>query len=113
MLEKMSEELTDFSTVDVLFMERVVQTKADSPGTDRKGGYDGNPIMLLQMPNDGSLPAWTPSLSDRRDQEESRLIDECDMGTQPDSVFFIRGHCFRFHSSMACSSRWRARFSGF
>jgi hypothetical protein len=35
------------------------------------------------------------------------------VGTQPRSVFFTRGHSFRFHRSIRSSSRSRALRSGF
>jgi hypothetical protein len=35
------------------------------------------------------------------------------VGAQPRSVFFTRGHSFRFQRSIASSFRSTARFSGF
>ncbi len=56
-----------------------------------------NAIMPVAMVNDGRLAARSPGLSYRWDQEEARLVDEDDVGTQPRSVFFTLGQVRRFH----------------
>ena len=113
MPEQMPEKQADLWMFDVVRMQHVIQAAANTLRTEGKGGDDRNPIPFLMMPNNGCLPSGSPGLAYGRDQEESGFIDKCDMGTQPHSVFFTRGHWVRLHSSMAISSRWSARFSGF
>jgi hypothetical protein len=67
----------------------------------------------LAMTMDGSLALRRPGLDDIGNQEEARFISKDYMGTQPRSVFFIRGQSFCFQRSIACSSRSSARRSGF
>lgn len=112
-LQQVAQESTDLGVFNVSFLQGVVQTEPLALGTDRQARYDRDAMANLMMVNVRRLAARRPCLANRRDQEEARFVDEYDVGAQPRSVFFILGHSLRFHCSMACSSRWRARRSGF
>jgi len=111
--QQVSEEFAHLVVPDVLRVAPEVQADAPTPGRNGKARDHGDAIMPVAMMNDGSLPTGRPGLSDRGNQEEARLVDEDDVGTQPRSVFFTRGQFLRFQRSIFSSSRSRARRSGF
>ena len=113
MAKQMPDEGADLGMLNVLGVEAVVQSEAAPAGSHRDSGNDGDPIAPLAVVEERRLSARGPGLADTGDQEEARLVDEDEMGAQPSSVFFTRGHCFRFHSSILRSSRSIARRSGF
>jgi len=113
MAQQVPEERTDLVVPDVLRVALEVQANAPTPGRKREARDHGDAIMPVAMMDDGRLTAGSPGLSHRGDQEEARLIDEDDVGTQPRSVFFTRGQFLRFQQSMPSSSRSKARRSGF
>jgi len=113
MAQQMAQEVADLGLLDVFFMQLIKQTDVLALGTDREAADHRNALVLLMMAHHGRLAARRPSFAHRGDQEEPRLVEEDKIGAQPLGVFFIRGHCVRFHSSMAASLRSRARFSGF
>jgi hypothetical protein len=65
------------------------------------------------VPVHRSLAARRPGLDYIRDQQEAGFVGKDDVGAQPRSVFFTRGHSFCFQRSIASSFRSTARFSGF
>jgi hypothetical protein len=105
MPKQMLQKAADLQMLDVFLVQHVIQPAGETLRTNGKSGDGRNPITFLMVTNNGCLPPWSPRLSHGRDQKESRFIDECDMGTQPHSVFFTRGQWVRFHSSTDCSSR--------
>jgi len=113
MAQQVAKKAADLVVPDVLRVAPEVQ--ADPPAAGRNGDSRDHrdAIMPVAMTEDGRLPARRPGLSNRGDQEEARLVDEDDVGTQPLSVFFTRGQCSRFHRSIFSSSRSKARRSGF
>jgi len=111
--QQVPEELADLVVPDVLGVALKVQADALTPGSQGDARDHGDAIMPVAMMNDGRLAAGSPGLSYRRDQEEARLVDEDDVGTQPRSVFSTLGQVRRFQRSMASSSRSSARRSGF
>lgn len=96
--------------VEVKLVEeaQVLTLRADGDSRDNR-----DLVPSVTMPMHGSLAARGPSLDHMRDQQEPGFVREDDMGAQPRSVFFTRGQSFRFHCSIASSSRSTARFSGF
>jgi hypothetical protein len=112
-VQQVSEKFAHLIVPDVLRVALEVQADAPTPGRNGEAGDHGNAIMPVAMMNDGRLPTGRPGLSHRGDQEEARLVDEDDVGTQPRSVFFTRGQLLRFQRSIFSSSRSRARRSGF
>ena len=113
MAQPVPEEFTDFVVADVLRMAPEVQANVPTPGSNGDARNHGDPIMPVAMMNERRLSARRPGLSHRGNQEEARLVDEDDVGTQPCSVFFTRGQFVRFQRSMASSFRSSARRSGF
>ena len=111
--QQVPEEFADLAVPDVLRVALEVQADAPTPGSKRDARDHGDTIMPVAMMNDGRPTARSPGLSHRGDQEEARLVDEDDVGTQPRSVFFTRSQSLRFQRSIFSSSRSRARRSGF
>ncbi len=111
--QQVTEELADLAVPDVVRVTLEVQADAPTPGRNGDPRDHGDAIMPVAMMNDGRLTARSPGLSHRGDQEETRLVDEDDVGTQPRSVFFTRSQSLRFQRSIFSSSRSRARRSGF
>ena len=111
--QQVPEEFAHLIVLDVLRVALKVQSDAPTPGRNREARDHGDAIMPVAMMNEGRLTARGPGLSHRGDQEEARLVDEDDVGTQPRSVFFTRSQSLRFQRSIFSSSRSRARRSGF
>ncbi len=109
----MPEEFTDLVVSDVLRVALEVQANAPTPGSDGDARNDGDAIVPVAMMKEGRLTARSPGFSHRGNQQEARLVDEDDVGTQPRSVFFTRGQFVRFQRSMTSSFRSSARRSGF
>ena len=113
MLEEMPQEQTHFLVVNVLRVQRVVETEVFALGTDRNARDHRDAVALLMMANDRGPATRRPGSANGRDQEKPGLVDEHQIGAQPRSVFFIRGHSWRFQCSIAASSRSKARLRGF
>ena len=111
--QQVPEEFADLVVSDVVRVTSEVQADAPTPGSNGDARNHGDAIMSVAMMNEGRLTARSPGLSHRGNQEEARLVDEDDVGTQPRSVFFTRGQFLRFQRSMTSSSRSIARRSGF
>ncbi len=110
--QQVPEKFAHLIVPDVLRMALEVQSDAPTPGRNRETRDHGDAIMPVAMMNEGRLTARGPGLSYRGDQEEARLVDDDNVGTQPRSVFFTRTQSFRFQRSIFSSSRSRARRSG-
>jgi len=111
--QQMAQELTDLGPSDVVPMKAIIQAQAKAPGTDRKAGDDRDLVAPGAMAVDRGMASRSPRAQHRGDQQEPRFIDEDEVGAQPGSVFFTRGHSFRFQCAIASSSRSSARRSGF
>ncbi len=111
--QQVSEEFAHLVVLDVLRVALEVQPDASTPGRNGDARDHRDAIMPVAMMNEGRLTARSPGLSHRGDQEEARLVDEDDVGTQPRSVFFTRSQSWRFQRSIFSSSRSKARRSGF
>ena len=113
MAKQMSQEGADLGVLDVFRMERVVQAEATAAGTHGDARDHGDPIAPLPVVEQRRLASWRPGLAHARNQEEARLVDEGEVGTQPRGFFLMRGHSSFFQRSIASSLRSRARHSGF
>jgi len=113
MAKQMSQEGAGLGVLDVFRMERVVQAEATAAGTHGDARDRGDPIAPLPVVEQRRLSARRPGLADTRNQEETRLVDEDEVGTQPRGFFLMRGHSSFFQRSIASSLRSRARRSGF
>ena len=111
--KQVPEKRADLLVSDVLLVGLEVEADPLAPGRDADPGDHREAVMAVAMADDRRSSARRPGLAQGRDQEEARLVDEDDVGTQPRSVFFTRGQSFRFQRSMRSSSRSRARRSGF
>ena len=110
--QQVAQKTTDFWVLDVFLVEVKIQTQATPRRTDRKSGDDGDPIAPLMVDKNRRQTLRRPGAPPGRNQQESRLVDEGDVGTQPRSVFFIRGQWRRFQRATASSSRSKARRAG-
>ena len=111
--QQVPKEFADLAVSDVRGVALEVQADAPTPGCQGDARDHGDAIMPVAMVNQGRLSARSPGLSHRGDQEEARLVDEDDVGTQPRSVFFTLGQVRRFQRSIFSWSRSKARRSGF
>jgi len=112
-VQQVPEEFADLVVSDVFRVASEVQADAPPPGSNGDARNHRDAIMPVAMMNEGRLSARGPCLSHRGDQEETRLVYEDDVGTQPRSVFFTLGQVRRFQRSMTSSFRSSARRSGF
>ena len=113
MLEKVPQKGTDLGVADVVSMAAEVEAEAVALGADGDAGDDRDAVVAVPVIHVRSVATPRPGPAQGWDQEEARLVDEDDVGTQPRSVFFTRGQSLRFQRSMASSSRSSARRSGF
>ncbi len=111
--QERAQEPTDLDLPDVGQVQVVEEAQALATRADGDAGDDRDLVAPIAMAVDRRLTARRPGAQDGGDQEESRLVDEDEVGTQPRSFFFIRGHSRRFQRSIATSSRSMARRSGF
>lgn len=113
MPQQIAEKRTGVRRAEILAMQLEIESVVAAAGAQREPGDDRNAIMFLPVVQDRRLAPGRPGAAHGRDQEEARLVDENEVGTQPRGVFFTRGHSRAFHSAIAASSRWSARRSGF
>jgi hypothetical protein len=111
--EQMLEENTYLLLPDVVEPKLVIEAEVLSLGTDGDARDNGDFLSAIPMAQDRGLAPRGPGLDHVGDQQEPGFVDEDEVGTQPRSVFFTRGQSFCFQRVMACSSRSRARRSGF
>jgi hypothetical protein len=109
----MAEERADLRLPDIVKPELVVEAQVLPLRADGDARDDRDFVPPIAMAMNRSVAPGRPSLDHVGDQQESGFVGENEMGTQPRSVFFTRGRSFRFHRSMAPSSRSTARVSGF
>lgn len=113
MPEQMAKEFADLRVPDIVEPELVVEPQVMSPRADRDARDDRDLVPPIAMTMKWSAATRGPGLDHGGDQQESGLVGEDQVGTQPRSVFFTRGQSFRFQRSMASWSRSTARASGF
>ena len=111
--EQMAEEDTHLLLPDVVEPKLVIEAEVLSLGTDGDARDNRDSLSPIPMAQDRGLAPRGPGLDHIGDQQEPGFIDEDEVGTQPRSVFFTRGQSFCFQRVIACSSRSRARRSGF
>ncbi len=113
MTQEITQELAHLGVLDVLRMQMEVESKATTAWADRDPGDDGDPVSPLPMANHRGASTWGPGLVDTRSHEETRLVDEDEVGTHPRGFFLMRGHSSRFQRSIRSSLRSKARRLGF
>jgi hypothetical protein len=85
--EKVTQKLAHLGMLDVLQMETEVESKASTAWTDRDPGDDRDPVSPLPMADHRCACSWRPGLVDTRSHQETRLVDEDEVGTQPRGFF--------------------------
>jgi hypothetical protein len=108
-----AEECGDVHEPDVVVVQPIVQAQSPPPRADRDHRDGRYPVASEPMPEVRRPAAGSPGPDDRRDQEETRLVEEDEMGPQPRCVFFTCGKRLRFQRRIASSSLSTARRSGF
>ena len=111
--QEIPQEYANLVVPYVVEVELVEKPQALALGTDGDSRDDGDFVPAVTVPVHGSLTSRRPGLDHMRDQQESGFVGKDDVGAQPRSVFFLRGHSFCFQRSIASSFRSTARFSGF
>lgn len=111
--QQIAEEDANLIVPNVVEVKLVEKTQELALRADRDSRDDGDLVTTVTMPMHRSLAARRPGLDHIRDQQESGFVGKDDVGTQPRSVFFTRGHSFCFQCSISSSFRSMARFSGF
>lgn len=106
--EQVSDKGADLGMLDVLGVEAVVEAEPPPPGAHEEAGDDRDSIAALPMEEQRRLAAWRPGLVHAWNQEEARLVDEDEVGTQPRDFFLMRGHSSVFQRAIASSLRSRA-----
>lgn len=87
MTEEVPQERAHLGMLNVLQMETEVESKVTTAWTDRDPGDDGDPVSPLPMANHRRASTWRPGLVDTRSHEETRLVGEDEVGTQPRGFF--------------------------
>ncbi len=111
--QQIAEKDTHLVVSNVVEVKLVEKAQALALRADGDSRDDGDFITAVTMPMHRGLASGRPGLDHTRDQQESGFVGKDDVGAQPRSVFFTRGHSFRFQRSISASSRSIARFSGF
>lgn len=112
--EQLAQKYANLVLSDVVIEEQIVKPQAMSAGAYGNSRNDGDfvsPSLAVTM--DGSLSLRSPGPDHIGNQQEARFVCKDDMGTQPCSVFFMRGHSSCFQRSISSSFRSSARRSGF
>ena len=111
--QQIAKEHANLIVPDIVEVELIEKSQVLALGTDGDSRDDGDFVPAVTVPVHRSLASWRPGLDYIRDQQESGFVGKDDVGAQPRSVFFTRGHSFCFQRSIASSFRSTARFSGF
>ena len=111
--KQVAEENTNLLLPDVAEPKLIIEAEMFSLGTDGDSRDDGDSVSPIPMAQNRSLAPRGPGLDHVGDQQEPGFVDEDEVGAQPRSVFFTRGHSFCFQRWMAGSSRSTARRCGF
>ena len=101
----MTQKFADLQVPDIVEPQLVVEAYAAPCGADRDAGDDGDLVPTVAVTMHRRLASWRPGLGDVGNQEEAGFVGKDEVGTQPRSVFFTRGHSVRFQRAMAASSR--------
>lgn len=111
--QQIAQEHANLIVPNIVEVELVEKPQTLAFGTDGHSRDDGDFVPAVTMSVHRSLASRRPGLDHIRDQQESGFVGKDDVGAQPRSVFFTRGHSFCFQRSIASSLRSTARFSGF
>src|ERR1019366_1278699 len=111
--QQAAQKQADLLLPDIVEVELGVQAQTLLLGAYRDSRNDRDLVASsLPVIVNRSAALWRPGLGHMRNQQETRFVSENQVGTQPRSVFFMRGQSFCCQRTMACSSLSRARRSG-
>ena len=115
MAEQVSEKEDNPLALDIeMRSQGEVKSYPVAPAGYREGADDRDLLpMASLLIEDRSLSARRPGPPHQRREQQAALVEEDEMRVQPGRVFFTRGQSTLTHRWMACSSRSRARRSGF
>ena len=108
-----AEEHAHLLLPNIIEVKLVEKAQALALRADGDSRDDRDFVPAVTMPMHGSLASGRPGLDHTRDQQESGFVGKDNVGAQPRSVFFTRGHSFCFQRSISSSLRSIARFCGF
>jgi len=114
MAEQLAQEYANLILPDVVVEEQIAKPQvmpSGAYGNSRNNGDFVSPSLTVTM--NGSMSLRSPGPDHIGNQHEARFVGKDNMGTQPCSVFFIRGHSSCFQRSISSSFRSNARRSGF
>jgi len=111
--EKLPHEVTGLRMANVGLVDLEVKPNPVSPRANRQAGDDRDLVMFVPVRERRRVASGPPRPAHGPCQHEPRFVDEYEVGAQPRSPFFIRGHSSFFHRSISSSLRWSARRSGF
>ena len=111
--QQIAKEHANLIVPNIVEIKLIEKPQALALGADGDSRDDGDFVTAVTMPMHGGLASGRPGLDHTRDQQESGFVGKDDVGAQPRSVFFTRGHSFCFQRSVSASFRSIARFSGF
>lgn len=113
MAQQVGEEATDFDLADVVMVPLVVEAEVLTEPADGETGDHRDAVVAIPVAQERCVAARRPGAEHRGREHEAGFVYEDEVGPQPNGVFFTRGQVWRFQRAMACSSRSRARRSGF
>ena len=92
MMQQLVNEVGDVAGVKVLFLEANIQAHSFPTCGNRQGGQSGNAIVLVAVADDRHMASRPPCPAAGRNEQESALIEEDQVGTKFLVLFFICGH---------------------
>ena len=113
MFEQFNEKETRLVVANVRWEQLEVQIQTLAFRTDGDAGDCRDLVAAGPVAEDRRFSPWSPRLAHTREKKKPGFVYEDEVGTHPRGVFFTTGQCSRFHSSIAFSSRSRARRLGF
>lgn len=101
--QKVAQESDDLHACDVARVEAEIQSETFSGWGHGDAGDDGNPIPLIVLLENRSLPDGRPGFTDVRDEEEAALVEKDEMGPKFSGFFLNAAKCF------SSRERWLSR----
>jgi hypothetical protein len=86
-LEQQAQEWGHVYGLEVVLLEAGVQAHAGASGRHRERRNGRDPVVLIVVPDDGRMSPRAPSPATRRDQHETALIQEGDVGAKSSGFF--------------------------
>jgi hypothetical protein len=113
MAQEVGEKRANIGLANVVMVPLVVEAEALPARADRETGNHRDAVAAMPVAQERRLAARRPGPEHGGREHEAGFVYEDEVGPQPYGVFFTRGQALRFQRAIACSSRSRARRSGF